>query len=381
MIRKILKMLGILIGSVVLLLIIVGALFINLSPEFGGKPTKEDQLRYEKSPLYKDGIFVNPIPTSLDMSFGTMVGTLVEFIKGTPNAKPSVELPIIENDSIDIANFKAGDRLIWFGHSAFLLQIDGKNILLDPMLGNVPAPHPLLGGNRYNTKLPIEIEKLPRIDAVLISHDHYDHLDYGSIKKLKEKTNQFLVPLGVGAHLKAWGIETNKISEFDWWQELTYEHLKLSFTPSRHFSGRGLTDRATTLWGSWVIKGNNSNLYFSGDGGYGEHFKEIGAKYGPFDFAMMECGQYNEKWHDIHMMPEETAQAAVDVNTKVMMPIHWGAFTLALHSWTDPVERVSAKAKELNQDMIIPKIGESIGLDSSIAVADSYWWKNLEAGN
>jgi L-ascorbate metabolism protein UlaG (beta-lactamase superfamily) len=151
------------------------------------------------------------------------------------------------------------------------------------------------------------------------------------------------------------------------------DSLKLVLTPSRHFSGRGIQDRNKTLWGSWIIQGSKDNIYFSGDGGYGPHFKEIGDKYGPFDFAMMECGQYNEKWHDIHMMPEETAQASIDVSAKIMMPIHWGAFTLALHSWTDPVERLSKKLKELDQDYVIPKIGESIWLDQPI-VDDSNWW-------
>lgn len=368
-------MIGILIASVIVLIIIVGALFINLSPEFGGKHSAEDVKRYQESEHYKDGIFVNDVYTTMDMSFKSLAGTTMDFIKGVPNARPSFELPVVALDSMEIEENKDSTRLIWFGHSAFLLQIDGKNILLDPMLGNVPAPHPMLGGKRYSKSLPIEIQKLPRIDAVLISHDHYDHLDYGSIQLLKEKTNQFLVPLGVGAHLKAWGIENTRIQEFDWWQATNYEHLGLIFTPSRHFSGRGFLDRSTTLWGSWVIQGEKDKLYFSGDGGYGDHFKTIGEKYGPFDFAMMECGQYNEKWHDIHMMPEETAQAAVDVKAKVMMPIHWGAFTLALHSWTDPVDRVLQKANELDQAIVVPKIGESIWMNPVREEFEQWWTK------
>lgn len=241
------------------------------------------------------------------------------------------------------------------------------------MLGEVPAPNPWLGGKRYSKELPIEIQKLPRIDAVLISHDHYDYLDFGSIQLLKDKVNQFMVPLGVGAHLKAWGIEETRIQEFDWWQEITYDHIDLIFTPSRHFYGRGLTDRFSTLWGSWVIKGKIKNLYFNGDIGYGEHFKEIGEKFGPFNFAMMECGQYNDKWADIHMMPEETVQAAADINTKQTMPIHWGAFTLALHTWKDPVERFTAEAQQIDLSFIIPKIGEEIDLNE-LEVESSMWW-------
>ena len=211
------------------------------------------------------------------------------------------------------------------------------------------------------------------IDAMLISHDHYDHLDHGSIEALNTRTKEFYVPLGVGAHLRAWGIEEDRIHELDWWEEIDHEDLHFAFAPSRHFSGRGITDRFSTLWGSWVIQGSQDNIYFSGDSGYGPHFAEIGAKYGPFDFAMMECGQYNEKWAEIHMMPEETAQAAVDVGAKVMMPIHWGSFVLAMHSWTDPVERVIKKADELHMPILVPMIGEVITMDS-IQPSKEPWW-------
>lgn len=360
--------------SLIAIIIIIGIVFINTSPQFGGKASEADLKKYAQSGHFEDGIFVNEIPTSMDMSFSSILSTTIDFIKGVKNGRPSTELPLEKIDSLSIAENKIKPRLIWFGHSAFLLQIDNKNILIDPMLGEVPAPHPMLGGKRYQKELPIEIEKLPEIDAIIISHDHYDHLDYGSIQKLKEKTKEFYVPLGVGAHFKAWGVNEKNIHEMNWWDETKLDSITLAFTPSRHFSGRGLSDRSKTLWGSWVIKGKEQNIYFSGDGGYGPHFKEIGNKYGPFDFAMMECGQYNEKWHDIHMMPEETAQATIDVNAKQMMPIHWGSFTLALHSWTDPVERVSKKLKELNQEYVIPKVGESIWLEN-ISIENSNWWK------
>ena len=368
-------MIGVTIGGFILLLIIVGVLFVNLSPEFGGKQKETDVERFSKSKNYKAGKFENLSSTNMDMSFSETMSTLVEYLKGTPNSKPDFELPVEKVDSLTWEQNDSTNRLIWFGHSSFLVKLDGKNILIDPMLGEVPAPHPWLGGKRYAKELPIEIQKLPRIDAVLISHDHYDHLDYGSIQLLKDKVNHFMVPLGVAAHLKEWGIEETRIQEFDWWQELTYEHIGLAFTPSRHFSGRGLTDRFSTLWGSWVIKGKTKNLYFSGDSGYGDHFKEIGEKFGPFDFAMMECGQYNEKWADIHMMPEETVQASTEVNAKKVMPIHWGAFTLSIHSWTDPVERFTAKAKQVNLNYLIPMIGEEINLNN-LEVEGSDWWKN-----
>ncbi len=357
----------------IVIVFIVG--FLLFSPEFGGKPSKADKKRFEASNNYSDGVFVNEIETNMDMSAGDMWKTLKEFMRDTPGRRPQKPLHQESVDSTEIANYSGPSRLIWFGHSAFLLQMDGQTILIDPMLGKVPAPHPWLGGNRFNEDLPIILEKLPKIDAVIISHDHYDHLDYGSIKKLKEKTSKFLVPLGVGAHLKEWGVSESAYQEFNWWDETQVGPIRFVFCPSRHFSGRGLTDRSTTLWGSWVVLGGKEKFYFSGDSGYGPHFKRIGEKYGPFDLALMECGQYNEKWATIHMMPEETAQAGIDVQAAAIMPIHWGAFSLAPHEWTDPVERVQKKALELNLPLRTPRIGESFLINDVSPHLDN-WWKN-----
>ena len=317
------------------------------------------------------------MPTAVDMSFNKMLSTMYEFIKGDKDRRPQWDMPVLKVDSLTIANNDALTKITWFGHSTFLLEIEGKKILIDPMFGEVPAPNPLLGGKRFSKELPITIGKLPLIDAVLISHDHYDHLDYGSIQRLKSKVSNFYVPLGVKAHLLSWGIPTDRIHEMGWWSEIEANGLWFAFAPTRHFSGRGLTNRNSTLWGSWIIKGTKDNIYFSGDGGYGEHFKQIGEKYGPFDFAMIECGQYNERWRKIHMMPEESAQAAVDVQAKRMMPIHWGAFSLALHNWTDPVERVLVKAKELQMPITTPRIGEPVVLDGGL-FPQIHWWTKDE---
>lgn len=293
-------------------------------------------------------------------------------ISRNPITPPEVQMV----DSLDIVNRPSEQcRLTWFGHSAFLLEMDGKKILLDPMFGDTPAPHPWLGSKRYSDGLPIEIEKLPRIDFVIFSHDHYDHLDYGSIQKLKNKVGHFYVPLGVENHLIAWGVPASAISVLDWWDETNAMGIELICAPARHFSGRGLMDRASTLWCSWIIKGKEQKIYFSGDSGYGPHFKEVGDKHGPFDIALMECGQYNEQWEAIHMMPEQTAQAGVEVQAKMIMPIHWGAFTLALHSWTDPVERVLLEAKELDLPVATPIIGEPIIVGDSL-YPKSTWWKD-----
>ena len=373
-IKKTTKVIGLTVTALLVFVVVGGLLFVNISPEFGGKPTSEQKDSYHQSGHYTDGKFANLITTSMDMRFGTMVSILGDYLRGIPNGRPDASLPVEKVDSLAIANRSdTVTQLTWFGHSAVLLEIDGKKVLLDPMLGEVPAPHPWLGGKRFSDELPIVIEQLPAIDAVLISHDHYDHLDYGSVQKLKAKVKDFYVPLGVGAHLRAWGVAEAAIHELDWWDETQHDHLRLAFTPSRHFSGRGLTDRNATLWGSWVIQGTQDTLYFSGDGGYGPHFAEIGERYGPFDLAMIECGQYDERWAQIHMMPEESAQAAVDVRARRMMPIHWGAFQLALHAWTDPAERVTVKATELNMPMTTPRIGEAVVLDRA-SYPNLKWW-------
>ncbi|WP_281614624.1 MBL fold metallo-hydrolase [Flammeovirga sp. SubArs3] len=373
--RKTLKYISFSILSVLAFIVIVGLLFITLSPQFGGTHTEEDIKRYTASGHYDEGEFINLTTTTMDMNMDSIWSTLREFMAGVPNDRPARNIEVLSMEVGDVVNNDTLTRVTWFGHSAFLVEMAGKKILLDPMLGDVPAPHPWLGQSRYSKELPISIEDMPHIDAVFISHDHYDHLDYESIEKLKGKVDQYYLPLGVGAHFRAWGIPEEKIHELNWWDEAELGNIKLAFTPSRHFSGRGLTDRNATLWGSWVLITEKDRLYFSGDGGYGTHFKEIGEKYGPFDLGMMECGQYNVKWAQIHMLPEESAQAAVDINAKLMMPIHWGAFTLALHSWTDPVVRVKKKADELNMPISTPRIGEPIVLHQEKYPISS-WWEN-----
>jgi L-ascorbate metabolism protein UlaG (beta-lactamase superfamily) len=359
-------------------MILAYILFVNFHPAFGGDVTKEEQQAYAQSKNFKNEIFVNKQKVDLVAGIGKIIKISRKFFfEKVPNGRPQDDILVHNIDSTNIADYHSPTRLIWFGHSAFLLQMNNKTILIDPMFGDVPAPHPWLGGNRFSSTLPIAIEKLPNIDAVIISHDHYDHLDYGSIKKLKNKVGMFYVPLGVGVHLKAWGISPERIVELDWWQEAKHKDLVFRCTPAQHFSGRKLSNRQNTLWSSWVISSDTENIYFSGDSGYGPHFKEIGEKYGPFDFAMLECGQYNTMWPDVHMFPEETAQAGLDIKAAQIMPIHWGAFKLAMHPWKDPVQRVVEKAKELQIPVITPKIGEPFLIKGN-ASAISNWWKEVE---
>ncbi|MGC5327570.1 MBL fold metallo-hydrolase [Brevibacillus sp. SYSU BS000544] len=355
-------------------LILFAFLFITYYPVFGGKASREKSDTFNQYENFSEGKFVNQIPTIMDMKIGTTISVLKDFLRGNPKGKPDRSIPMVSLNTANLLDDHKQSKITWFGHSAFLLEVDGKRILIDPMFGNAPSPFPIFGSKRYSEKLPFEIDALPLIDAVIYSHDHYDHLDFSTIKKLKDKVSQFIVPLGVGAHLERWGIDQEKISEHGWWSEFEWNGLTLVCTPARHFSGRSLTDRNSTLWCSWVITTEQLNIYFSGDSGYGPHFKEIGEKYGPFDLTLMECGQYDERWSAIHMVPEETVQAHLDVNGKTLVPIHWAAFTLALHDWTDPIERAWKEAKKKSVDISTPKIGETIVLDSD-QYPRSAWWR------
>ncbi len=360
--------------GLVLVVVVGTALVTNFYPAFGADPGPERQKAFAETGRYQDGEFQNLIQTVMEMDFGESMKVVSEMFSGLPRHEPQVPLPVLK---AEVSSVDTVSEMIWFGHSAFLVKMGGRVILLDPMFGEAASPFTFMGTKRFSDGLPIEIEALPHIDLVVFSHDHYDHLDYPTIKQLAGKVDHYVVPLGVGAHLEHWGVDAADITELDWWEETRFAGIDLACAPARHFSGRGLFNRNSTLWSSWVIRSDSLSLYFSGDGGYGPHFQEIGEKYGPFDLALMECGQYNVRWAQIHMMPEETAQAAQDVEARVFMPIHWGSFALALHTWDDPVIRVSRKAEELNQAMIIPQIGEKVLLPDP-QVQSNDWWRGIE---
>jgi L-ascorbate metabolism protein UlaG (beta-lactamase superfamily) len=361
--------------ALLLTLLVGGVAFLYLSPQFGAKPSGKRLERIIRSPNYHSDYFRNSVETSMDLGLSGYRKMIVEYFKDGVERRPGTPPPIeqVNADRYAFPPDESVTSLLWFGHSAFLVEIEGKRLLLDPMLGPSPAPSPYLGTHRYNDTLPLPIELLPAVDAVIFSHDHYDHLDYGSVMRLKGKVGHFFVPLGVGAHLEAWGVAAERITELDWWEEVEFKGLQLAATPARHFSGRGLSDRMKTLWASWVIRGKKDKLFFSGDSGYFDGFKEIGEKYGPFDLTMLECGQYNTLWSEIHMMPEQTLQAHLDLRGKVLFPIHWGAFTLAMHPWNEPIERVSNAAKAHSVEVVTPLIGEQIILHTPMPHRN--WWR------
>ena len=347
-----------------------GIYYTRKNPQFGGKPTPSDLDRYSESPQWKNGIFLNQSVTTMEVGLASMPKLLREFISGRKRRQPSEPLEIRPFDTVAFEE-GAKDKFIWYGHSVVLFRISGKNILVDPMLGPDASPIGPMRTHRFSRNTLDLIDDLPAIDLVLLTHDHYDHLDYASIKRLKSKVKSFWVALGVKRHLVRWGVPEEAITEFDWWDEKRLDDLLIAFTPSRHFSGRGPFDRAKSLWGGWVICSENRKVYWSGDGGHDGHFSQVGEKYGPFDWGFMECGQYNEKWHQIHMYPEEAVQAGQESGVKLTVPVHWGAFTLALHNWKEPAERFREEALKLKVKASYPNLGQIVTAGEE---PDEPWW-------
>ncbi|WP_225307076.1 MBL fold metallo-hydrolase [Adhaeribacter soli] len=337
------------------------------------EPKKARLARLQQSPNFKDGKFQNQTRTEMMAENASFWKIMKDRFSSDVVKSPEEAIPVIKRDLTQpVLSEKL--QFTWFGHSSFLLQWQGKNILVDPVFSKRTSPFQFLGPKNFLGTDVYQVEDLPAIDFILISHDHYDHLDRKTIEKLAKKVKQFYVPLGVGAHLQDWGIPQENIKELDWWNEVQITpELFLAATPARHFSGRSLTDRNETLWTSYVLKSRDQSIYLGGDSGYGEHFKQIGEKYGPFDITMLECGQYNTNWPSIHMMPEETAQAHLDLKGKVLMPIHWSKFALALHAWTEPIERLLAETEKQGIVVTTPQIGELVQLDKP--ATQSHWWQ------
>ena len=335
----------------------------NADPAIPGK--------IEGSPQYKDGKF-NDMGNAMDMSFTDYVSTTWDFLFTRNHRTPNTELPVKQ---VDLSHFnnQGGDQLnvTWLGHSSLMINIDGHKILADPVFEKRIS---VFGPTRFNGDVPMDIQQIPKIDAVLISHDHYDHLNKYSVQHIIEKSDKFIVPLHVGALLIDWGVPQDKIVELDWWQEYRLgQKLRVAATPAQHFSGRGITDRKKTLWASWVIEAPSHKIFFSGDSGYFAGFKQIGDKYGPFDMTFLECGAYDKSWPKLHMFPEQTVQAHLDLKGNVLHPIHWATFNLALHPWYEPMVRFTAAADSKNIKTATPVAGETTIYGMRIPAAR--WWE------
>lgn len=319
---------------------------------------------------WKEDRFVNPQPLVNDI-WGALFGVF----SASPYSSPKEPISVIHPDPESLAKLPAsGLRVTWFGHSSTFLEIDGVRILTDPVWGERTSPLSWIGPKRWYPA-PISLERLPKIDLVLISHDHYDHLDFATISKMKDWDTLFVVPLGVGANLEYWGVPKDKIRELDWWQVFEEKGLKIVSTPARHASGRYLLDNDEKFWTSYALIGPEHRVYFSGDTGLFPAMKEIGDKYGPFDLTMIETGQYHRAWPDWHIGPEQSVVAHTLLKGKTMLPIHWGLFSLAYHGWTEPVERVLVKAKQLGARVATPKPGESFEPGSAKTFLP--WWPDL----
>ena len=338
----------------------------------GKNPSARILEKIKLSSNYKNEGFQNLSETPMMLQDTSYYELIKKTINKNADSKPPSKLPSLKTDLKTLESYKP--VIVWFGHSSYFIKINNKTFLIDPVFSGNASPFSFMvkafdGSDVYT------VDDFPEIDFLILTHDHYDHLDYKTIKELKGKIKVIFCSLGVSSHLIYWGFDENIITEMDWWQtkELT-DDINLTAVPARHFSGRSLK-RYKTLWSSFILKTTSYNLYLGGDSGYDFHFKEIGEKYGPFNIAILESGQYNTAWPLIHMMPEQTVRAAMDLKTKVLLPVHWGKFTLALHPWDEPVQRVLKAAAKVNLKVATPMIGEPVILDE--VYPDKEWWKFL----
>ncbi|MBX2846083.1 MAG: MBL fold metallo-hydrolase [Saprospiraceae bacterium] len=344
--------------------------------QFGAKMNEELAAKYARSPQWNGKKFENLVETKMGLNWQNIPELLYKQFFAKKGREPKAPLPVEPFDKAAFLSESTATKFIWYGHAVVLLRMANKTILIDPMLGPNASPIAPFETKRFSENTLSLIDAFPEIDIVLMTHDHYDHLDLVSIEALQGKVQQFIVALGVGRHLEKWGIAPQKITEMDWWDTVNINNLEISFTPTRHFSGRGLRDREHCLWGGWVLKTEDENIYFSGDGGYGQHFKEVGERLGPFDFGFMECGQYNKNWRPIHLFPTESVQAARDAQVARIMPFHWAGFALAQHTWKGPAEDFVKAATAEHIPYITPKIGQLVDLGQ--LPTNEHWWENME---
>jgi len=343
--------------------------------KFGKKPTGERLARLQKSPNYQSGKFVNFNLTPQITEGYTMLGVMYEFF--FKKAERRFPIDIIPSVKTDLLNLLSGDDvLVWFGHSSYFMQVNGKRMLVDPVFSGNASPIPgsikaFEGTDRYT------VDDMPNIDYLFISHDHYDHLDYETIVKLKPKIKKVICGLGVGAHFEYWGYAASDIIEKDWNEKIELgDGFIVNTTPARHFSGRGLS-RCNTLWQSYVLQTPTMKIFIGGDSGYDTHFATIGKEHGPFDLAILENGQYDKKWRYIHSLPDEVLKAAEELKAKRLFPVHSSKFALANHAWDEPLSKITALNQEAVLSIITPMIGERVNL-KDVDQQFTNWWENVK---
>jgi L-ascorbate metabolism protein UlaG (beta-lactamase superfamily) len=359
------------IGLLIAVVVLTAATFLFMqTPVFGKNPKGKRLERIEQSPNYKDGSFQNLSPTATLRPDASYWKLFRENMNKPDDNTPSKIIPSVQTNLTQLNDDKP--TIVWFGHSSYLIKSKGKNILVDPVFSGHASPFSF-SIKAFNGSNVYGVNDMPPIDICIITHNHYDHLDYETIKKIHPNVKQFYTALGVGADLEAWGVDPSKIVELDWWENNTNsDSISITATPARHFSGRGFV-RGKSLWASFVLNIHGYQIYVGGDSGYDGHFKTIGDKFGPFDFALLECGQYGNDWPYIHMAPEEVAIAAKELNTKVLMPVHWAKFSLAMHGWTEPIERLLKSNETKGLNITTPMIGEPVVLDAQLP--NQKWWR------
>ena len=355
------------------LLFTAAGLFLAAGKQLGRSPSGERLERMQASPNFKDGKAQNPVPTDISWGATKMWETAKDY-RGGQKTEPDEPPPIVRLTTEAFAEKPAsGLRVTWLGHSSVVVEIDDMVILFDPVFAERASMFSFMGPKRFHPT-PISIDELPPLDAVVISHDHYDHLDYEAVKQLAPKTAAFYVPLGIGAHLEEWGIPAEKIVELDWWEEVEVGQIKLAACPARHFSGRSVSPNAT-LWASWALVGPDHRVFFSGDTGSMDLFIKVVELYGPFDVTHNNDRAYGRTWPDIHIGPSEAVIVNTMVRGQLMMPIHWGTFNLSYHGWTEPAERVIVAAERSGTRIVIPKVGQMFEPMSPPPVAR--WWPDV----
>lgn len=356
-----------------LLALLLAAVIVTVEawPSLGGEIRGARLERVQGSPQYGAEGFENVIPAQAD---GFSLGTAWNFFTDTTPAQfPDAPLATVTREAADFSAPRQRLRVTWLGHSTLLVELDSARILIDPVWGERVSPSRWIGTRRFAPP-PLALDALPPLDAVLISHDHYDHLDTPTVRALAGRVPRWIVPLGVGAHLEAWGVAPEAITELDWWETAEASGVTLVSTPARHFSGRFVDDRDATLWTGWAILGKSERVFYSGDTALTPSFAEIGRRYGPFDLTLIESGAYNAAWADVHLGPEQAIAVHRMVRGRVMMPVHWAMFDLSVHGWTEPAERVRAAAERLGIPVAFPRPGESVTPE---AYRTQPWWPDL----